>query len=859
MTEFRPHAEGHARQVNIAGDNTGTINVVTVHEAPPPLLTITNTLRRDVTTLIGRDAELRRILDAAGRGRVLSIHSVDGMAGVGKTALVTRAAHLLADRFPDGRYFVDLYAHTPGQAPADPAAVLATLLTYLGLDPRSIPDTLAGRRDLWLDRLAGKRVLLVLDDARDHAQIEPLLPVEPGCLVLITSRRRLVALDGVFTMSLETLTPDAAVDLFWDRSQRTPADDDRATVAAIVRRCGYLPLAIVLLAGRLAQHRSWTIVSLADNFLAAQDRLGELEAGPRAVRAAFLMSYADLSPPRQRRFRRLALHPGPDTDAYAAAALDDTTPEAAARDLEALFAEHLIEEIAPGRYRPHDLLREYARELARADPVADRDRAVDRLFDFYCHTADHANQYLARVTRPPRLEPGRVTVPADALRGERQALAWMRTERANLLACLDYATAHDQTARVVRLAGALTGLLDRDGPWPLAIELLQRALGAARRLGDRHAEADALHDIGWLRQRGGDCRTAAELLEQAVLLHRDLADRLGEANDLHYLGVVRQRTGDYRTAADLVRQALAMHREAGNRLGEASALHDLGTIATATGDFSGAVDLLRQALAGYREIGARRGEPDVLRDLGTVLEATGNYAATAEVLRQALAIHRELGDRRGEANDLHGLGSVRGVAGDYPEAAALLEQALALHRELGNQRGEANGLRALGSVRAEAGDAQTAMALLERALDLHRELGDRRGEADALRALGAVSDRIGDSEIGAQMLERALALHREIGNERGEAEARNTIGRLHLGAPRTALGEFEIALEIAARIHSPLEHARALDGIARCRAALGDATSAVPALEQAVVLYRELGSAEADAASDYLAALTALP
>lgn len=218
-----------------------------------------------------------------------AVSAIDGMPGVGKTALAIRAAHELAPRFPDGQYFVYLHAHTPGQQVADPSEVLAGLLTDLGIDPRRLPDTLAARRDLWRDRTAGKRVLLVLDDTEGPAQIEPLLPTGSGCMTIVTSRRRLVALDGATPLSLDVLDPDSAASLFITLGRRSITDAaERAALERIVRLCGYLPLAIVLLAGRLAHHDAWRVTGLAEIFAAASDRISVADAQqgqPGATRA----------------------------------------------------------------------------------------------------------------------------------------------------------------------------------------------------------------------------------------------------------------------------------------------------------------------------------------------------------------------------------------------------------------------------------------------------------------------------------------------------------------------------------------------------------------------------------------------
>jgi tetratricopeptide (TPR) repeat protein len=732
--------------------------------ASVPRPVVTAALRRDVATFIGRDHELQRVLQAVGPGRVVSIHTIDGMAGIGKTALATRAAHELKTGFPDGQYFVELHAHTPGQTPADPAEVLAGLLTDLGLDPRSIPDGLAARRDLWRDRLTGKQVLLVLDDARDHTQIEPLLPAGPECLTLVTSRRRLVALDEALPVALGILDPDSAAELFTTLAGRESySDADHAAVAELVRWCGYLPLAIVLLAGRVAHHPAWSITGLAAEFAAAADRLTELDAGDRAVRAAFELSYRDLTPRQQRVFRRAGLHPGPDFDPYAAAALADIPVSVAWAELEALYTDHLLDETTPGRFQLHDLLRDYARTLAAADPAADNDRAVDRLLDHYQHTTAAADRYLASLIVPASRTPAPAS--AGAVRGfddQMQALTWMRRERANLLACLEYA-AGDRPARVVELTEVLAGSLERDGPWPQARHLYRRAAEAAVQSGDSLGQATALTRLGVIYQYTGEYSQAADLLRQALAIDEEIGYRVGEATTLGYLGLVRMYTGDYGQAADLYRQALAIFREIGNRFGEALTLTGLGFVRMWTGEYREAADLLRQALAIDEEIGYRFGEAFSRTGLGFVRMWVGDHDEAADLHRQALAISREIGYRFTEALALTGLGVVRMRAGDRDEAADLLWQALAMHRELGDRRGEAEALNEIGAVLLENGTPDDAETMFTAALDIARDIGCRREHARALDGLARCHAGREDTGTALRHLRDAVHLYRFLG------------------------------------------------------------------------------------------------
>ncbi|WP_211300286.1 tetratricopeptide repeat protein [Nocardia fluminea] len=916
--------------------------VQVTQEAPaPPRPRIAFGLPADPRAFLGRDRELRQILDAAtvGPGRVVSIRAIDGMPGVGKTTLALHAAHLLADRFPDGRYMVELHAHTPGQPAADPSEVLAGLLIELGIDPRNLPDSLVGRRDLWRDRLADRKVLVILDDAADHAQITPLLPSGAECLTLITSRRRLVALDDAVPLPLDVLDPDTAATLFTNLAHRELTGSDRGAVAEIVRLCGYLPLAIVLLAGRLAHHPTWTVTGLATDFVATRDRLAHLHGGHREVRAAFDMSYHDLPPHHARLLRYLGVYPGPDIDVDAAAALADIPTGTALTALDALYTDHLIEETRPGRYRLHDLVGEYARTLADTDPPepAGNTVAVDRLLDYYQATATAANRWVARrptptTDTPPPEPPG----PVRDFDGEVAALSWLRVERANLLACLAHAVT-DDPPHTVALTNALSGLLDRDGPWTLAAELYGRALTTARRTTDRLGEATTLTNLGLVRANTADYAEATDLHQRAQALYREIGNRLGEATTLTNLGNVRERTGDYAEAndlyqraqalfwelgnrlgeastltnlgnvrmytgdygqaTDLYQRAQALYREIGNRLGEATTLNNLGLMRENTGDYAQATDLYQRAQALYREIGNRLGEATTLNSLGNVRERTGNYAQATDLHQQALTLHRELGHRLGEASTLTNLGNVREKTGDYAQATDLQQQALTLHREIGNRFGEAAALTSLGLVRERTGDYAQATDLQQQALTLHRELGDRFGEAAALTNLGLVREKTGDyaqatdlhqqaltlfRELGNRLGEastltnlgnvrmytgdyaqatdlqqQALILFREIGHRFGEAEVLNAIGTMLLETdqPGQALDRFTGAAEAARAINSQHEQARALEGTARCRVALGAPDTAVVELREAVEIYRRLAVPEAAAAAAYLATL----
>jgi tetratricopeptide (TPR) repeat protein/transcriptional regulator with XRE-family HTH domain len=821
----------------------------------------TRTLPRDIASFTGRQQELGQLATAAATsGGVVGIHAIGGMAGVGKTAFAVHAAHQLASRYPGGQIFLPLHGHTPGRAPVDPAGALAALLLTAGVAAAHIPPGLEARAALWRDRLAGRQLLLILDDAADSEQVRPLLPGSGGSLVLVTSRRRLSALEDAIAVSLDTLPPGEAAALLVRLAGRPGLSPDDPAVGEITRLCGCLPLAIAMVARQLHHHPAWTAAGRAAELAAAAGRLELMVTEDLSVAAAFDLSYADLTSEQQRLFRRLGLHPGGDIDGYAAAALDGTGPGAACRGLEALYDQCLLTEPAAGRYRMHDLIREHARVLAgRIDPDRDRDQATGRLLDYYQYTAARAGALITRYTRPaPASAAGAIPAVVPGLASREQALAWLRAERGSLFACLDHATVTGQHARVTALTPALAGLLRSDGPWAEAITRHTAAVQAARQLGDRLGEAGALTDLGHLRRMTSDYPAAAQVLNQALASYRDLGDRLGQANALLDLGLVRWVTGDHQVSAQDLKQALGIYRDLGDRFGQANVLSYLGSGQRHVGDNAGATQAFMEALDIYRDLGDRTGQADALNELGAVKWNTDDYPAAAQLIEQALDIFRDLGDRPGQADALYYLGGVRRRTGDYLAAAQVIEESLDILRDLGDRRSQANALCQLGDVRLATGDYPAAAQVLGQALGICRDIGDRFGEAFPLLHLGVVRRETGDYPAAAQALDEALGIYRDLGDQVGELEVLNEKGTLHRvsGDLAQAEGCHQQALEQARAIASPWTEAHALAGLGRCALAGGHATQAETLLRQALEIFQRMGAAEAAGVSAELDAAT---
>lgn len=773
----------------------------------------------------GRPRELRRLTETlAGQstaGMSVMIAAVDGMAGVGKTALALHAAHLLAEHFPDGQLFIDLFGYTEGRTPREPADALAALLHALGVAPSSIPADVDARAALYRGWLAETRTLIVLDNAADESQVRPLLPGTAGSAVLITSRRRLKALDDTLPVPLDVLALEEAVALLRSAAGAPdePADDELWVRTAEL--CGRLPLALVI-AGALLRtgRRAWNLTRLIDRLARPWDGLAGYTDETRSLSAVFDLSYRSLSEHEQLLFRRLGLLPGDEVDAYAAAALLEADLHAADTLLERLADHSLLIGIAPGRYRLHDLLRIHARALAaRQDPEMPREAALERLMGYYAHTAQSASR---AISRHPKAEPyGPAPACAPDVAHADAAWAWLRTERASLEAAFARAADRDLGAHVVALAAGLAEILLTDGPWTHALKIHQAAVDTAEQQTQPSvaAQANALTDLGRVRYLTGNLPGARRAQAHALVIHRQIGNRVGEADAVSELGRVRLASGDHPGAARAQAHALAIYRQVGNRTGEADAVSELGQVRYLTGDYPAATDAAERALTIYRQIGNRAGEAHALDTLGRVRCATGDYAGATDAAEQALAIYRQIDVRPGEARALITLGRVRCVTGDYPAATDAAERALTICRQIGNRAGEAVALTRLGQARHHTGSLAEAAQVLARALEIFRGTGQRGNEAWALNSYAATLAAADQRTRALALYRQALAVHRELDKPDDEAVSLEGIGEHHLAAADSAQAAVhlqqsrDIYLRLCMRVDADRVQAR-LDHIA---------------------------------------------
>jgi len=751
----------------------------------------------------GRQAELRTLTDlpedtATGGGTVV-ILAIDGMAGIGKTALAIHAAHRLAAKFPDGQLFIDLHGHTQGHPPRTAHEALTWLLRALGVSSQRIPDDTEQAAALYRQELADSRTMIVLENAATEAQVRPLLPGGGSCLVLVTSRRRLKGLDDARVLSLDLLPAPDAVALLRAVAGLGPEPADGPLLDEVAGLCGFLPLALRIAAALLRHRPSWSLGQLAGLLREQHGRVQALSDGERDLSAVFNLSYASLDERQQCLWRRLGLIPGPDLDVYAAAALLEADPADATRRLEDLVDHNLLTSYAPGRYRLHDLLRAYARALAAAGSGPERASALDRLLRYYAHTAQSASILIARYPGPEL--GGNAPIHAPALAGPEAARTWLRAERDNIEAAYASARALGLHGHALALAAGLAEILRTDGPYGRAIDMYQAAAETAERHGHPVAHANALTELGMVQYLAGDLAGAGDTVSRALEICRATGDRSGEAHALIELGPVQYLTGDLAGAVDTLSRALEITRSTGNRSGEAFALAELGIARYVTGDLAGAGDALSLALEITRETGRYDDEAAVLDELGRVQRMQGDLPGAVASLSRALEIYRSTGNRIGEAFALAELGSVRYVTGDLAGAGDALSLAVEITRATGNRSGEALALAELGRVQRMQGDLPGAVASLSRALEIYRSTGNRSNEAWALNHYAAAV-AASDLTRARTLYRQALTMNRELGKPDDEAAALEGLGECDLSAGESGAGTRYLrqALEIYERL-----------------------------------------------------------
>ncbi|RKN03516.1 AfsR/SARP family transcriptional regulator [Streptomyces radicis] len=748
----------------------------------PPRPAIARTPRNNLPRrieLVGRIRELHRLEAAGDGGRVVALESISGMPGVGKTSLAIHAAHKLGDRFPDAGLYVNLLGDGSDREPLTAGAALGDLLGLLGIPAEAIPRSTEERAVLWRAILADRCSVIVLDDAAGPDQVRPLLPDTSPSLLIITSRRRLTGLPGVRSFALDVMDPDDAAALFRASAgeERMRDADDPAELARVVELCGYLPLAVELVAGRFSTHTSWDLATLRHQLSRPSGRLAQIHDGFRAIANAFGLSYFALQADQQSAFRLLGLFPGDDFDPSAAAALTGLPLAETERLLDHLLHCNLVREQIPNRYDFHDLVGEYARTLATAEETEEaREAAILRLINFYLNAADLADR---------SLYPGRprIALPStSAASSSNDWNGWFQRERGNLLATEAFARAHLPPVWSALLGHVLAGFLDAEGRWIDAAAMRHHAVAHWEAAGDARALSLALLDLGATHANTGRYEEAAAAYRRALGIAQEIDEGGIQAEALRGLGVVDWHTGRLREALRLHESAIALHTERKNTRGQARCKNNVAIILSALHRYRESLEHFQQVSEYFAAVGDDRNLTKTLSNIGTLQQDRGRVDLARPPLERALALARASGASFDEVIVQANLASVLAASENAEEkdrALAMFEECLTAFRSFGDRKNTAHALLGIGALHHDRGAFDRAHETYLRAGETAQLIGATAEETRALIGAGKAQASLGNPSAAAQHLSAALAVARASQAHQEEREARELLAEVH--------------------------------------------------------------------------------
>ncbi|MEW1864186.1 tetratricopeptide repeat protein [Streptomyces sp. NPDC088194] len=710
--------------------------------------------------LIGRNAELRALaesLDPTAKGSVLALETVSGMAGVGKTAVAVRTAVELADRYPDGQLYLDLRAHSLLQDPLSPGAALATLLRLLGSPATNIPVDVEGRAELWRSMLARRRSVIVLDDIVDADQVRPLLPSDTQSVVILTSRRHITGLPTTRSILLDVLPEADGIALFrrFAGEERTR---DIAEVSRIVHLCGYLPLAIELVANRFQARRAWTLATLRERLTRDPGRLGEIRDTDHEMVRAFDLSYRTLTKPQRTAFRYLSLHPGADFTAEVAASALGLPLDATERLLEDLLACHLLREPVPERYQYHDLLRQYAFRLAESeDDDRVRDQVAHRIVSFYTQAVDAAD----RLAYPRRLRmaPLPVTHPAPlpAWSDSEAARSWLSTERENVLAVEQSAGIDGHPERAAQLAFCIAGFLNAECYWQDAGEILRRAVAQLSETASPPVLCRALLGLSDALASTGQYQEATGTVKRALEISRATGDKAAEAEALRAVGALQWHRGEHATALEYFQQSFAIHAQLGN-IGDQARLHNnIGVAQLYLGENDRALEHFEKSREGSTAIADQKAVAVALNNIADWHSRVGRLDLSRQAFEEAVSLLDSSGNRYEQATARSSLADVLTELGDMESALTLCRSALPVFISLGDMKSQADTHVSMGEAHRKRGEYGEATAHFTEALQVAQNIGAAHQMAQAFRHLGRTEFDEGRLDVAQAHLQSAVA------------------------------------------------------------------------------------------------------
>ncbi|WP_345651165.1 AfsR/SARP family transcriptional regulator [Streptomyces tremellae] len=686
-------ASGAAGEAEPQGRAGAAEAVGTAHPAAGPRVRPAQ-LPPDLAVFSGRRAELARsraLLPAAGgQPGAVVISAIGGMAGVGKTTLAVHWAHEVADRFPDGQLYVNLRGFHPAGAVMPPGEALLSFLEALGVPAQQVPSGLGAQTALYRSLLADRRVLVVLDNARDSEQVRPLLPASPGCLAVVTSRNQLnglVASDGARSMTLDLLSEAEARELLANRLGPDRVALEPRAVEEIVTRCGRLPLALAIVSARAAVHPGFSLASIAAELRESHGSLDAFagEDPLTDARCVFSWSYRTLSPGAARLFRLLSQHPGPDCSVRAAAGLVALPTRAVRPLLAELVRAHLLLETVPGRFCAHELLRAYMAELVDEDGRPEEPEAAAlRLYDHLLHSAHAADRVLAPYRERVALDPPSPGSEPVSFDDQTAARRWLDTERPVLLAAVEQGARRGRAPYCWRLASVLERYLDRHGRWQEQLTAQSTAALTAQQLGDVRGQAYAHRALGLTACRLGQADQSREHLLRALELFGETGDTAGQGRTHRHLAFLANTRGRHVDALDHYRLASALYRTTGELSGEAGILNEVGWTYILLGSYGEALDACRRALDAHQRIGDRNGEAAAWDSLGYAHHHLGEHRRALECFGHALDVYREIRDSYLEADTLVHIGDTLQASGEPARAVRAWRDAAEILEDIGH-------------------------------------------------------------------------------------------------------------------------------------------------------------------------------
>ncbi|GAA1780798.1 BTAD domain-containing putative transcriptional regulator [Streptomonospora arabica] len=715
-----------------------------VHEQRPRDFVSRNDLPRDIPDFTGRENDLDRLLALGTRDENRAeIAVVTGLGGAGKTTLAVHGAHRLADRFPDGLLFIDLYGYTVEHEPVIPAAALGSLLRAIGVQPDAIPESVEERAALWRASLTGRRVLIVLDNVANFAQISPLLAAAPGSFTIVTSRQDLPGLSGAQYISLGMLTEESSLRLFSTVLGQDRVDQEEPTARAVMRLCGGLPLALRIVAGRMLSRPRWTFEHVKQRLSEHHRMFRELRIEGHSVEAVFELSYQSLNEEQRRAFLILGVMIGGTVDLHGAAALLDCDPPEADDLLQELVSVCLFEEPSVDLYRFHDLLGSYAREKAATDlSPAEAEEARRRLADHYLDMANRAADMMGPRGHHYEIDRSSSSRYETTLTDHAQATAWFERHQDNLASAVDFYAGVGLDEQAWQLADSLWRHYANHGQTELMMSTQEKALAASRANGNVRGSAATLIGLGIAHCLAGRFSHSLDLLNEARELLETIDDERGKARVYSSLSMVYDRMGRFHEALSCIWKVFEYAVAAGDRSLEGVQRANLGAMYQVLGDYEKALELCESALKIKSEEGQYETSAQVLRVLGEVNSQLGNLDQAFSYLSEALKLAQLIGSQRDEFYIRNGMAVAQRRSGDIEAAIESHKAALQLGEEVGQHSADSEILSELGCAYAEYGDAAEARRIQEQALELARTRGERHVEGRALLRLGLLPEAV---------------------------------------------------------------------------------------------------------------------